>query len=102
MACPSRLTGNQSPRERALIDDDEIDPLLAALDYLIKIKYDVTTLPSFEASFTTKSGMKIAANSCSLQYDDHPRIFLSSVQMSQLYAQVDEARKNLATLKAPK
>ena len=105
-----QIDENQSPRERALIDDDEIDPLLVGLDYLIKIKYDVTTLPGFEASFTTRSGLKIAANSIrregtiqySIQYDDRPRIFLSSVQMSQLYALVEQARKNLAALKAPK
>ncbi len=105
-----QIDGSPLPRERALIDDSEIDPLLDGMDYLIKIKYDASALPSFEACFTTKAGLKIAANSIrreggiqhSLQYGDHPRIFLSSLQMSQLYVLVEQARKNLEALKAPK
>ena len=97
-------------RERIYLDYDEIDPLLRAMNYLIKITYDVTPLPGFEASYTTKAGLRFMANSIrkdgvvqhSLQYGDAPRIPLSSVQMTQLYDLIEQARKNLDDLKAPK
>ena len=102
------IEGNPFPRDRIYIDEDEVDPLLNALKYLIKIKYDVTTLPSFEASFTTKAGLRVMANSIrregaiqpSLQYGERPKILLSSIQLTQLYGLIDQARKNLASLKA--
>lgn len=102
------IEGNPFPRDRIYIDEDEVDPLLNALNYLLKIKYDVTSLPSFEASFTTKAGLRVMANSIrregaiqpSLQYGERPRILLTSIQMTQLYGLIDQARKNLASLKA--
>lgn len=95
-------------RDRIYVDEDEIEPLLSALNYLIKIKYDVTALPSFEADFTTKAGLRVIAHSLrregaiqhAVQYGDEPRIPLSSMQMSQLYGLIGQARKNLDALKA--
>ena len=102
-----QITGNPFPRERILVDDNEIDALLSGLNYLIKINYDVTTLPGFEASYTTKAGLRVIANSVRregtvqtfLQFDDQPRIALSSVQIKQFYGLIAEARKNLDALK---
>ena len=104
------LDGNPFPRARVLVDDNEIDPLLSGLNYLIKINYDVTALPGFEASYTTKAGLRMMANSLrkeggvqySLQYDDQLRIELTSVQMTQLYSLIAQARKNLDDIKAGK
>jgi hypothetical protein len=104
------IEGNSFTRERILIDDDEIDSLLNGLDYLIKINYDVTTLPSFEASYTTKAGLRLIASSVRregavqsfLQYGEQLRIPLSSVQMTQFYGLLEQAAKNLAALKTAK
>lgn len=104
------LTGNPFPHDRILMDDDEIDSLLGGINYLAKINYDVTTLPGFEASYTTKAGLRVIANSLrkeggvqySLQYGDAPRIPLSAVQITQLYGLVEQARKNLDALKTGK
>jgi len=109
------LAGNPLVRERILIDDDEVDSLLAAINYIVKSNYEVadnkvTTLPSFEASYTTKAGLRVLALSVRrdggiqlfLQYGDDPRISLSSVQMTQLYGLIEQARKNLDALKAGK
>ena len=103
------LAGNTSTQSRILMDDSEIDSLLSGLDYLIKIKYDITTLPSFEASFTTKAGLRLMAHSIrregtivdSLEFNDHPTISLSSVQMTQLYDLIAQAQKSLNGLKNP-
>lgn len=105
-----QVEANSLPRERIYVDYDEIDSLLGAMDYLIKIKYDVTALPGFEASYTTKAGLRIIANSIrregavqhSLQYGDSPRIMLSSIQMTQLHDLIEQGRKNLDALKADK
>jgi hypothetical protein len=104
------LEGNSLTRERIYVDYDEIDSLLGAMDYLIKIKYDVTALPGFEASYTTKAGLRVIANSIrrdgaiqhSLQYGDSPRIILTSMQLTQLYELIEQARKNLDALKNAK
>jgi hypothetical protein len=97
-------------RDRILVDDDEIDSLLNSINYLIKLNYDVTTLPSFEASFSTKACLRVIAFSVrregaieySVQYSDGPRISLTQMQMTQLYGLIAQARKNLDALKTDK
>ena len=104
------IEGGNYLRDRIYVDEDEIGPLLNAINYLIKIKYDVTTLPSFEAGFTTKAGLHVMANSIrregaiqhSVQYGEGPRVLLNSMQMSQLYGLIEQARKSLNALKAGK
>ena len=104
------IQGKPLPHERIYVDYDEIDSLLDSINCLIKINSDVTTLPAFEASYTTKSGLRIIANSDrrngtirnSIQYGDEPRIILTSIQMTQLYDYIAVAKKNLDALKAGK
>ena len=69
---------------------------------------EVTSLPGFEASFTTKSGVRVIAHSdrangavlTYLQFEDSPRIPLSSVQIQQLGVLLQQGRKKLDALKA--
>lgn len=109
------LTANPLPRERILIDDDEVDSLLDAINYIIKSNYEVTdnkvtALPGFDASYTTKAGLQVLAHSLRrdgglelyIQYGDDPRISLSSMQMTQFYGLMEQARKNLDALKSSK
>jgi hypothetical protein len=44
-----------------LIDYDEIGSLVNALDFLNKADWSVTTLPSFDAVYTSKGGFRMAA-----------------------------------------
>jgi hypothetical protein len=44
-----------------LIDYDELDSLLNALDALNKVDWSVTTLPSFDAVYTSKGGLRLSA-----------------------------------------
>jgi hypothetical protein len=55
------LTPNNQPRDIKLIDYEEVDPLLNALDYLNKVDWSVSSLSSFDAVYTTKGGFRIAA-----------------------------------------
>jgi hypothetical protein len=104
------IAGDPLPRERTLVDYDEIDSLLGGINYLGKITYDVTPLPGFEASYTTRAGLRIVAHSdrkqggiqTFLQYGDHPRISITSDQMSQLYGLIGQARDGLNAIKISK
>jgi hypothetical protein len=48
-------------RDVLLIDYDEVPGLLTAIDYITKLDVSVTPLTSFDAAFTTKGGLRIAA-----------------------------------------
>jgi hypothetical protein len=104
------FAGGNQPRERAVIDYDELDSLLNGIDYLGKISYGVTALPGFEASYATKSGVRIVAYSSRrqggiqtfLQFGDNPRIPLASDQMTQLHGLISQAKNSLDALKAAK
>jgi hypothetical protein len=104
------VEGSQFAPEAALVDDDEVDSLLKAVNYLAKVNNDVTTLPGFEASYTTKAGLRVIAESVRkdgallnyLQFQPYPRIALTPVQMTQFSALIQQGRKNLDSLKAGK
>jgi hypothetical protein len=104
------VEGNQFAPEAALVDDDEVDSLLKAVNYLAKVNNDVTTLPGFEASYTTKAGLRVIAESVRkdgavqnyVQFQPYPRIALTPVQMTQFSALIQQGRKNLDALKAGK
>jgi hypothetical protein len=90
-----------------VVDYDELNPLIHGLDFLGKINYDVTTMPSFDATFATKSGLVIAAHSQRreggiqnfLQFADTPRIPLTSVQFAQFQTLISQAKTSLDALK---
>ncbi|HEX7618181.1 MAG TPA: hypothetical protein VF480_05615 [Verrucomicrobiae bacterium] len=103
------IEGNQW-REFAIVDYDELDALLNGMDYLGKMTYNVTALPGFEATFTTKSGLQLIARGDKqqggirmfLQYNDGPRIPLSSDQWLQLANLIEQAKTKLDALRTPK
>ena len=94
----------------AIVDYDELDALLNGMDYLGKMTYSVTSLPGFEATFTTKSGLELIAHGDKqqggvrmfLQYDDGPRISLASDQWTQLVNLISQAKTTLDSLRTPK
>ena len=104
------LEDAQAPSRRSLVDDDEVDSLLSAVDYLMKIKDSVTSLPGYEGIFTTKAGLRVIAHSdhkeggalTYLQFCDAPRVQLSPVQMMQFYNLLSQAKKSLDALKSEK
>ncbi len=91
-----------------VVDYDELDALLAGLDYLNKITYDVTPLPAFDATITTRSGLRIAAHSerrqggieTYLQFEGAPRIPLSSDQFSQFQNLIVQAKAALDLIRS--
>ena len=97
-------------RERATIDYDELEPLLKAFDYARSATYDVTGLPSFEASYQTRDGFHVIAfgghrqSSVQLfvQFDDGARIPLNSDQLAQVRGIISQARNTLDELRPGK
>ena len=97
-------------RRVAIVDYDELDSLLNGMDYLGKMTYSATSLPAFEAAFTTKSGLQLIAHGDKqqggirmfLQYDDGPRFPLASDQWIQLANLINQAKTKLDSLRAPK
>lgn len=94
-------------RDRAYVDYDELDSLLDGMDYFGKITFNASPLPSFEAAYTTKSGLRIIAFGSNrqgairdfLQYNDGPRIPLTSDQLNQLKNLISQAKISLDSLK---
>jgi hypothetical protein len=100
------LTSNDA-RGFLVVDYDELDSLIRGVDFLGKITYDATTLPSFDATFTTKSGLRIVAHSERrqggiqdfLQFADATRISLTSDQLSQFENLISQAKTSLDEMK---
>ena len=103
------IEANQS-REHTIVDYDELDSLLNGMDYLGKMTYSATSLPAFEAAFTTKSGLQLIAHGDKqqggirmfLQYDDGPRFPLTSDQWIQLANLINQAKTTLDSLRTSK
>src|ERR1043165_5037301 len=53
------IKGGGQNDERALVDYDELDGLAGALDYLGRLTWSATTMTSFDASYTSKSGLRL-------------------------------------------
>jgi hypothetical protein len=102
-------TGNGG-RVRLFVDYSEMDSFLGSIDYLMRVTSDVTTLPSFSAEFTTKSGLHVIAYSSRkqgniqifIQFCDFPRIQLTTDQVSQFRDLVSSAKITLDNLAAGK
>jgi len=104
------VEGSQFASEAALIDDNEVDSLFNGISYLAKINSDITELPGFEASYITKAGLRITAEGVRkdgavlnyVEFEPYPRIALTTVQMNQFAALIQQGRKTLAALEAGK
>jgi hypothetical protein len=99
--------GSVIPRGSMDVDYDELDTFISGISYISNVTYDATSLPAFEARFTTKSGLRVIAHSdrrqgginAFLQFGDWQKIQLTSDQLAQLKSLVSQAKVALDTLK---
>ncbi|MGH8022523.1 MAG: hypothetical protein ACRED1_02995, partial [Limisphaerales bacterium] len=56
------IQANQS-RLVLWVDYDELDALIQGMNFLSKVNFEVTTMPSFDAIITTRSGFRAGARS---------------------------------------
>ncbi len=97
------------PEDRTVIDYDELDSLLSSIDYLSKVDWSVTSLSSFDASYTTKAGLRLVVFSSKRAGEIEfavrssrmeKGILLARDQLSHLRALVFQARNKLDALRA--
>ena len=96
----------------ALIDYDELDSLLDGLDYLGKLDWNVTSLPDFSATYTTKGGFRADARGSrrtgNIEFAVRsirvgaPRLALSRDQLGQLRSLIEQAKAKLDSLRKAK
>jgi hypothetical protein len=95
--------------DRLLLDYDEITSLSTAINYLTKLDVSMTPLNSFDASYTTKGGFRVAAigsrRTGVIQFSVRdarvsmtPLIF-SRQELTQFGSLVDQAKATLDSLR---
>jgi hypothetical protein len=99
-------------RDVRMIDYEEIQPLLGAVDYLNRVDWSVTTLSSFDALYTTKSGFRVAAFSSRrsgvIEFAvrsvaaETPRLVLSRDQVAVFRNVLQQAKEKLDTIRQSK
>ena len=95
-----------------LIDYDELDSLLDGMEYLGKLDWSVTSLPGFDAVYTTKGGFRAAAfgsrRTGNIEFGvrstrvSRPPLLLSRDQLGQLRSLVEQAKTKLDSLRKEK
>lgn len=101
------IEDNQS-RLVLFVDYDELDALIHGLDFLSKVTYEVTTMPAFDASITTRSGFRAGAHSerrqgsieLFVRFGDTLRVPLTADQFNQLQNLITQAKSTLDTARS--
>jgi len=99
---------NTQAKMTLFVDYDELDTLIRGLNYLSKITFNVTTMPSFDATITTRSGFRAGAHSerqqgsiqLFLQFTGTPRILVRPDQFAQFQYLVGQAKTALDTARS--
>jgi len=105
------ISDNNRRVRKAVIDYDELDAFLSGLDYLARIDYAVTTLPTFSAGYTTRSGFRVGAFTSerrgAIQFflqaynTDNTRILITPAQLAQFRTLIEQTRRSLDVLRTP-
>jgi len=103
------ITGGGVADDVLLIDYDEIGSLLNAIDYLNKVDWSVTPLPSFDAAYTSKGGLRMSAFSSqrngAIEFavrttrSSRPPVLLARDQVTQLRTFVSQAKTKLDAIR---
>ena len=97
-------------RARAIVDYVELDSMLKGIDFIRNVTYDITTMPGFEAYYTTKSGWRVSAFCTQrqsgiqmfMEFADGPRLSFNLDQLTQLRNLIQQAKNSLDGLHAGK
>jgi hypothetical protein len=102
------LNHNQQSKETRYIDYDELEPLINALAYLNKVDWSITSLNSFDAAITTRSGFRASAfsskRSSAIEFavrtagTGNPPILMSRDQLAELRGLLEQARTKLDSI----
>jgi len=100
-------------KDTTIIDYDELDALITALDYLTTVNWSVTRLSSFEALYTSRDGLRIAVHGNQRTLNDlgislqsnravKVKISLTPDQFAQFRALIQQGRAKLDALRDAK
>jgi hypothetical protein len=106
------VTDGDQSADIALIDYEELDSLLGALDYINRVDWSVTALAGFDAFYTTKDGFRMAAFSSkrngtiefavrTLRYNLRPILFARD-QVAQFRGLIQQAKGKLDSIQPGK
>jgi hypothetical protein len=97
------------PKDTVLIDYDEIESLWNALDFFGKLQVSMTPLATFDAAYTTKGGLRIAAlgtrRTGAIRYlmrdtrSGSAPVSLSATQLNQFLGLINQAKATLDSLR---
>ncbi|MGD0537418.1 MAG: hypothetical protein ABSC03_07215 [Verrucomicrobiota bacterium] len=100
-----------APEDSTVVDYDELDSLISALDYVSGVNYSITPLPSFDAGFTSRGGLRVFAYTslrrpgtvqAAVQggHMANARLLLAPAQLAQFTTLIRQAKTQLDTLRA--
>ncbi len=97
-------------RETRYIDYDELESLINAIKYLNKADWSITSLNSFDAGITTRSGFRASAfssrRSSTIEFavrtagSGSPAMLLTRDQMAELQGLLEQAKAKLDTIRS--
>ena len=61
------LKSNNGAEQTLVVDYDELDSFLSAVTYISRVDFSATSLPTFDAVYTTRSGLQMTAHSSGKQ-----------------------------------
>jgi hypothetical protein len=106
--CSFGIQFNNQSLGRTIIDDDEMDSLLKAVEYMKNANWSVTTLPSFNLVYMTKGGLRFSVFSdnrdSKIQFlirdsSMQKGMALTSDEISQLYSLLQQTKAKLDALR---
>ncbi len=89
---------------KTLIDGDELNSLLQAIEYIRNVSWSVTALPAFDLSYTTKAGLIVSGFSSkrngeiefSIKGNGMQKgVVLTADQVGQLYSLLQDAKAKI-------
>lgn len=92
--------------DRVIVDYDEIDGLLNGIEFMSKADYGLSPLPGFDASYTTRAGLRVAAYTSKrsdtiqpyVQSSNSGRLNLTANQLAEFRSLIQQAKTNLDSL----
>ena len=106
------VTQESGYEDTTVVDYDELDHLIRALDYITKVDWAISSMGHFEAGYTTRSGFKVASYSSRRSGTVEAfalsnrlvrsRVQLTLAQLTQLHTFLEQAKAKIEVIQRVK
>ena len=106
------VTQTEDYEDTTVVDYDELDALIRALDYIGKVDWAISSMGHFEAGYTTRSGFKVASYSSRRSGTVEAfalsnrlvrsRVQLTLAQLTQLHTFLEQAKAKIEIIQRQK